>query len=255
MVLQAYIDESGSENTHNALILGGYIATAEKWTAFSDEWGAALRVQPALAAFKMNDAVRLKGEFRFWTEASRDERLRHLRRIIDKHALYYISCVVPFGDFHKAIKVLSYKIKMTPYGAALLLLMGGARRYREMLEINERIDFIFDDQVMEKTRLLENWDEIANEIKGSERDFVSNTPIFRDDEDAMPLQAADMLAWLDRNRWEHRVGTTPLYQPPWGADEDATNGLTFVYDEASLRLTFQRAHEHAIAEIKELGSE
>ena len=78
MVLQAYVDESGSENEHPALIMSGYIASAEKWAAFSDEWDSALRMKPSLESFKMNDAVRLRGHFRHWDPKVRDERLRLL---------------------------------------------------------------------------------------------------------------------------------------------------------------------------------
>src|ERR1039458_8240634 len=125
MVLQAYVDESGSENQHPALIMSGYIAPAEKWAAFSDAWDSALKMKPSLESFKMNDAVRLKNDFWRWDPKIRDERLRLLRRIIQDHALTYVSCVVPFEGFYKALQVLHpYKIKLKPYGVALLFLMG-----------------------------------------------------------------------------------------------------------------------------------
>jgi hypothetical protein len=50
----AYIDDS--HTTQSAFVLAGYVATAENWTLFSDEWQAILDMQPALSRFKMSAA-------------------------------------------------------------------------------------------------------------------------------------------------------------------------------------------------------
>ena len=128
-------------------------------------------------------------------------------------------CVVPFKDFYKALEVLlPHRIKFKPYVAAPLFLMGGARKYRDAIGLKEKIDFIFDDQVMEKTQLLESWDMIVGELEPEERPFAGKTPIFRDDHEVLP-QAGDMLAWLERNRWEHMNGISEAYIPPVGRSQ------------------------------------
>ena len=38
MVLEGYVDDSGSSPDGNVFVLAGYISTAEKWAEFSSEW-------------------------------------------------------------------------------------------------------------------------------------------------------------------------------------------------------------------------
>jgi hypothetical protein len=54
LVLRAYIDDSHTVQT--AFVLAGYIATAENWAAFSDDWQEVLDMPPRLERFKMADA-------------------------------------------------------------------------------------------------------------------------------------------------------------------------------------------------------
>ena len=101
---------------------------------------------------------------------------------------------------------------------------------------------------MEKTQLLESWDEIVAELEPEERAFVGKTPIFRSDKDVLPLQAGDIIAWLERNRWESMKGISQVYVPPWDEPEKPVDGLTFVYDEGAIKRVLVIAHEKALRE-------
>jgi hypothetical protein len=52
LMLQAYIDDSRSDDPP-VFALGGFIAPAEKWASFSDEWQQFLDMPPAIKYFKM----------------------------------------------------------------------------------------------------------------------------------------------------------------------------------------------------------
>jgi hypothetical protein len=66
--------------------------------------------------------------------------------------------------------------------------------------IEEPIDFIFDNQ-NEKTAILNGWDLYRASAPERIHKLLGAMPRFEDDEQFLPLQAADMLAWWCR-KWE-----------------------------------------------------
>jgi hypothetical protein len=69
----------------------------------------------------------------------------------------------------------------------------------EVLTAGEKIDFIFDEQT-EKKVIYRIWDEFAETRPDSYRVTLGNTPRFENDQDFLPLQAADFWAWWAR-KW------------------------------------------------------
>lgn len=248
MPIQAYVDDSGAPPNERCLVLAGYLASTDQWASFSDEWDRALRMRPRLEYFKMADAVKLRKSFDGWTPHLRDERLRMLKRIIQDHVQCFVASVVPFADFNRALTEVPMKLKFRPYAAALMGLMGATRAHIPLMDIHERVDFIFDEQVMEKGIILENWDYATANVEPGEQEFVSKTPAFRNDRDFLPLQAADLCAWLQRNSWEAQNGHAQVYEPPW-TNEKPIEGLTFQLNEDDIRNVLRIAYGNARAEL------
>src|SRR5258708_19472489 len=72
---QAYVDDSVGSAGSKALVLAGFVSSAAGWAAFSEEWQAALDLEPKLDYFKMNEANFLIQQFspdRGWTEGKPD---------------------------------------------------------------------------------------------------------------------------------------------------------------------------------------
>src|SRR5947209_6090015 len=61
--IQAYIDDSGGIGHADAFVLAGFIADAQAWLAFSEEWQACLATSPAISRFKMREAANRRGSF------------------------------------------------------------------------------------------------------------------------------------------------------------------------------------------------
>jgi hypothetical protein len=80
----AYFDDSNM-NAPPVSVLGGWVGRAKDWDAFTDSWAEALWMKPRLRYFKLAEAQNLKGEFGGWSEESRDERIRLLVKIIERH--------------------------------------------------------------------------------------------------------------------------------------------------------------------------
>ena len=80
-MFNAFIDDSRSEDGR-FFVLAGFIATAEKWATFSDQWQELLDMHPRLARFKMNEMGRTP---------ERLERAQWFYRVIEEHVQSAIS--------------------------------------------------------------------------------------------------------------------------------------------------------------------
>ena len=63
MILQAFVDDSGSEPQSFAFILAGFVARPLQWATFTVEWERTLHRPPRLEYFKNNESMGLKDQF------------------------------------------------------------------------------------------------------------------------------------------------------------------------------------------------
>jgi hypothetical protein len=102
MVLQAYVDDSGSEPRSTFFVLGGFIARSDQWGLFADEWGAALHRAPRIAYFKLNEAMGLKKQFDKelgWDADKRDRKIDDLVDVILKYTQVRIHATIKHDEF------------------------------------------------------------------------------------------------------------------------------------------------------------
>ncbi len=85
MPVQVFVDDSGGRGHTQYFVLAGLIGDSESWATFSDEWDACLKERPSISQFKMREAARCTGEFRAFSRSERDDKLRQLCRIINRH--------------------------------------------------------------------------------------------------------------------------------------------------------------------------
>ena len=129
------------------------------------------------------------------------ERLSDLAAIIKKHSLHEMACTVnavafayfPFG------KMLPPPAN-NPYFLAFHSVIAMVADYLYSIGEHERFEIVFDvNEVFEhKAKLWYPLVRVA-ERNSAKASIFPVGPIFRDDKDAYPLQAADMAAWLARD--------------------------------------------------------
>jgi hypothetical protein len=196
--IQAFLDESGGAGQSQHFVLAGFIGEAEKWAAFSDDWRAACEKEPAVSPFKMREAANFRGAFAGWSAAARDRRVRELADILAGYRFTSFHAITEIASFQRTIAGGVRRPWAQPYVYSFQFAVMGIAY--EMLERGhtERIEVIFDEQVIFAPRAL-RWYEL---IKGVADDDVKAImpiqPLFRSDAEFLPLQAADMLAWLYR---------------------------------------------------------
>ncbi len=234
-MLQAFVDASGKGDP-SVLVIAGYVARADEWAKFSEAWKTKLDLA-RLRRFKMNEMTR----------ARRLEIAGFFYRTIEEHDIpAAISCAY---DTAGLVRFVDQFISHSPGAANLDLLKNpylyAARQIIENLALAQEkmglqgpIDFIFDNEA-EKARLAPHWDWFRASLKPEVRRLVGNDPIFRDDEEFMPLQAADLWAWWVRKWFKdgNRNGVAKL-DFPWPIKREL-HRLHSNYDEAFLRSMLQ----------------
>lgn len=207
---QAFIDDSSGPS--GEFVLAGYIATAETWEKFSKEWEELL---PSGTLAK-ND----KYHFKMSEMAMVSERMKRVPAfywIIEKYDLLPISCRINLRDFERALqrvktmflthfnKTVHFGVQKNPYVFTFSMLLDNfhyrRNEFADAIPLTEKVDFIFDNQ-SDKTLILGAWDSYLAVQQDEIQPYYGATPQFEDDQEFLPLQAADFWAWWVREWYE-----------------------------------------------------
>lgn len=217
-MLQAFIDDSHSERSPRTFALGGYLATAEVWKRFSKEWQRALEMRPRIRYFKLREALRGEGEFNGASERLRTERIGIMRSIVEQFDLKEFGIGFRLDDYHAGFARFGKSHDNPYYYATGELITNLGRNVEKFGLPRARLDIVFDDQVMEKARVAEGWEWAAKHSNPDPPDLISEVlqkcPVWRDDLEVLPLQAADMHATWIRMAFEAaRAGVSAPQMP------------------------------------------
>lgn len=206
MALQAYFDESYD---HQTFALAGVISTVEKWADFSAEWE---RLLPDWGVLGKD------GRYHFHTSEmaaypERQDRIAAFWHVICDHVQGgFAVSVFPqdLADVTREFLQIPGVLESSkgelgpfaePYGFCLLhavsRLINEPMVHGWPVSDTDAIDFIFDDN-SHKKRVTEYWQMFRGLAKVPSWQRISNDPMFRSDADFLPLQAADLVAWLIR---------------------------------------------------------
>ena len=214
---QAFIDDSVSQPAQTYFVLAGFVSSAARWAEFSNEWQAALDLEPKLDYFKMNEANVLQKQFsteRGWTEARRDDRVIAFTRIIKKYALVRIHASIKCADFAAYISEIPVpqrkSVSDNPYIYLFTKLVAAMAVRSTLVGINEPCDFIFDEQSHVSDEIAAYWPDLKALLETRRRPdfplFLGGRPNFQNDKDFKPLQAADLFANQYRYHLERNSG-------------------------------------------------
>jgi hypothetical protein len=235
----AFIDDSASEGAAPVFVLGGYVATAATWANFTTEWDVELKRGPKLEYFKLREAYAKRPTGQFYGR-SRDDclaRIARFRAIIENHPVYEVGIGFRIDEYRRAFDPFT-KPKDNPYyfGSATLI-TAIAHGLEELGLPREPLDIVFDEQVMEKVRVLESWEAVrkrrANNLPDLLANILKNSPSWRDDVDVLPLQAADMHATYLRICFDAAHAEQP--SPPLPGFTKLRRGFIIMLTEAELQ--------------------
>lgn len=201
LALQIYIDDSG-KNDPPVFVLAGFLASAENWVAFSNEWRACLAREPSLEYLKMADANSRNGTFRGVAKDARDLKIRELALIAKDHVEFGISVAIPHAAYDAVFRGKWMKVFDTPYALAFYLIIAATHKYLAAAGNHEEVDLIFDRQLDQEKLLNGAHSFVTDGLPQEVLNRFPTPPVFMDDKRAIPIQAADMLAWHIRRSWK-----------------------------------------------------
>lgn len=201
MTAQIFVDDSGGKGHSRHFVLVGLASTRHRWARFSLEWRACLDTTPSIRVFKMRDAASLSGEFRHFTEQQRDDRLRQLAQVINRHAEFAIWTVIDLQAHEQTWAKLPKPQSEVYFWPFHTLIMGSCFDLWEECGWRERFEIVFDEQLIFGER-ARKWYPLIRDILAKkhphEAVILPEAPLFAKDEDHLPIQAADLFAWCLR---------------------------------------------------------
>ena len=201
--LQVFIDDSVSgKHGDRRLFFAGYLNRSENWETFSDAWREVLSVAPPIDYFKMSEARALQGQFRGLSREDRDKKLSDLTDVIRHFKPISFDFSVSDAAFRDYVKKNAPHGLADPRLAAAFSVINGV-----IVAMSERgntlpIDFIFDEMNGVDFDVHVLFELLKSSLSVGQRKQLYSPPIFRNDTDFLPLQAADMLAWHVRRQHE-----------------------------------------------------
>lgn len=202
-MLQAFLDDSGSEANGKLFALVGVVSTVERWDRFAVEWTAACDDEPRTPDFHMADAFRLKGGY--WGRAPEDElrrkrdaKLLALASIVRKHGIVRVGSAVAWRAYEAAARGKVPSEIDSPYFFLFWNVIQAVARWQAGTGRREKVDFVFDDQGKIGIEAVSWQPWFLDAMSDDEKFMLASTPIFRHDSDVPQLKAADMCAWYFR---------------------------------------------------------
>lgn len=201
MTVQVFIDDSGGKGHSKNFVLAGLIAESEAWAHFSEEWRACLAKSPTVSLFKMREAAKPKGKFGRFSEQERDEKLTALARIINQYAERVIYAMYNLDDHAKTFAAVAEKPFSEAYFIAFQSIIIGACHDLWDHGLRQPFEVIFDEQVMLGPR-AKVWYPMVLAIMQEQYPEAASImplePMFKTDDEFLPIQAADLFAWCFR---------------------------------------------------------
>lgn len=224
MMLQAFIDDSGNDGKSPVFILAGYVASFENWETFSEEWDRVLNPEDGfqMGVLKMKNAYsnrRRRSPYFGLTDQEMEDRLKSLVGVINRHAMHGVVSVIPYAIYNRLIRgkfnLLGTSTLDRPYWISFFGIMARLLQVTKHLKLDDKVDFIFDTQDNEsKPLLMSEYDRFINLAPPDLRNLSGGYPIFKKDDEVLPLQAADMLAWhVRRHYFDRYAGRDPTKEP------------------------------------------
>jgi hypothetical protein len=214
MILEAYLDDSGSGGARQRFfMLAGFISDYSSWATFADEWTAVLNEPPTIPYFKMhyfyNPNAR-KSVFKGWDRSEIDKKTKALISVIKYHVMVRVSSMIKVDDYETHMKGRVDPSIDSPYFPCFYQNIYASAIHQQKHGWNYRTDFFFDEQgeIGNNTKL---WHDLFKSTAPiTVRPYIGSPPIFRNDDEFKPLQAADLYAGAMRR---HAYENARLYMP------------------------------------------
>lgn len=190
MQLDAYFDESGTHDNADAVVVAGYLASAEKWEEFVCKWADMLSEADLTHWHQVNFAQRVK-EYTGWTEEKRVKFMQRAAGMIKNTVIAGVSCGVNAAAF----KELAPRLPFRPYAFCAMGCFKHLEGWAFEKSHRDPIDCIFEAGTRGRGEISEMVKELMSDEDGDRLSFRIGSIRFEKKKQFLPLQTADILAY------------------------------------------------------------
>lgn len=212
MPLEAYMDESGTDDRSPLLAVAGYVFWKPQAKKFRRQWISELATssegKPTKAQFfRMSDCAHGEGQFAGWSVADRTEIEKRLIKHIRKRTEFGFAVTLNEDEYNDH---LAGRHGMpSAYAFACFACLGMVRRWLERNQITDDVRYIFESGHEHERNASGFLNEVFS-VGRARADYHYAGHSFSNKDHAPPLQAGDMLAWhAIKNRLRELAGKEP----------------------------------------------
>jgi hypothetical protein len=211
-----YFDESGHPDDSKFVVVAGCIADVRQWAHLEREWKDVL-LPLGILVFHSVDFEKRKAPYNQLSDAAATELSLRLVNIIRRRVERTISRAVPMAQFRTANdKYIVAEWFGHPYPMAARLCIAAVVDWAHHHSVRaDEIKYYFEDGAKHKGQLS----------YVAERDRCP-APVFLPKAKAVPLQAADLIAWQHQRMLRNGI-STPVYDALEAASNDWGVARTF----------------------------
>jgi hypothetical protein len=196
-----YIDDSGTSPDLPVAVAGAWIAPFLKWERFEREWKKVMQKE-RFTCFHSSEcaAKNHKSEFANWDDGKQQRVFKRLRQTVRKFAVKGMALGVSKRDYDEVVTgEIRNTLGQDHYVFALRTLFGVIEKWRIERALDDRMKYVFDwidlkDKRRKEVELTMHHMEQTDNALGR-YGYHDGCYSFRKRCDAIPLQAADLLAW------------------------------------------------------------
>jgi hypothetical protein len=249
-MLRAFIDDSGSGGNSTWYVLAGYLGTPKGWASFGSQWMEALQAHPRIGYFKASEAESLRsdGQWAGITKEQRDAKIDLLIEVIRRCARRAVCVRMRQRDYDELVKGNIPPAWDRPYYFLFTIMIGAAINIERLDGTSEPVEFVFDsDQTHERgframLPELPRMQSIGGKLVNVTR---------ADDKIALPLQAADLLAWQIRRFFSVNEPRRRHFNSAQYSLQDEPHA--FVLDRPKIASVMDDMRQTATERAKDLG--
>jgi hypothetical protein len=198
----AFVDDSAGSRAGRILLLSASIHAYPKWSAFSVDWDKCLHASPRIDSFHMRDARALEKHFAGWNPIERDLKIISLTDVIVRHEPHVVTCWLNTDDYVELIRPVAPTDLRHAYFICFQTIVQKVAEYQKMRGIAVPTDYVFDEEGDIGNEALLWYPAMRETAPLNIGLLMGGPPDFRKDEEVLPLQAADLIAWHKRRRIE-----------------------------------------------------
>jgi hypothetical protein len=226
--ITVYFDDSGTHPTSRLAIGAVWIAPFKMWQRFNMDWERAKK-KHGFNCFHISECMANNKDSEFadravWDDDKKKTVLARLVQIINMRTVQGFGLAIDKKDYEAVLSDKQREITgKYHYTWAVPNLIGSVERWRVKAKIAEPTEYIFDrmtkgDAKKEIESIFEQAELKADSLH--RYGIYKGCSSFRDKCDVLPLQAADIAAWLQYQKAmyeEYGKQPHPLAIKPWDA--------------------------------------